>query len=67
MTYDPFNALQRTVHNFVSGQAGVVGALLWRDPHGQQWIAPLGSPPPDRLAMPPSWRPISIHPRPEQS
>ncbi len=62
--YDPFSSLTRSVHRFTQGMPGVVGALVWRAPDGQQWIAPLGAPPPDRHAMPPAWRPMSIHPRP---
>lgn len=37
----------------------VVGALLWYDPSGGMWLAPLGSPPPDPdRPMPPSWMAI---------
>jgi hypothetical protein len=37
----------------------VLGALMWVDPSGQMWIAPLGSPDPDPdRAMPASWIPV---------
>lgn len=39
----------------------VIGMLLWIDPTGQRWMAPLGSPEPDLdRPIPPEWVPIKV-------
>ncbi len=44
----------------------LVGMLMWVDPTGQKWIAPLGSPTPDAdRPVPPQWVKIRIVPRDE--
>jgi hypothetical protein len=47
----------------LSGPA-VVGMLMWMDPCGQRWMAPLGAPEPDPdRPVPAEWAPIRVLPR----
>jgi hypothetical protein len=44
--------------------SGAIGMLMWVDPTGQRWLAPLGSPEPDPdRAVPMEWAPIKMLPR----